>query len=64
MTSQMLKSVDFTKTQKTKYLKNKENIIFYASRATLLQKIVLKLRWPLTPEIGSQILKIPLELPF
>ena len=40
MTAQILKSVDFTKTLKSKYLKNKENI-FYASRATLVQKILL-----------------------
>ena len=40
MTSQILKSVDFTKTQKPKYLENKENIISYVWRATLLQKIV------------------------
>ena len=38
MTSQILKSADFAKTQKFKYLENKENIIFYASRTTLLQK--------------------------
>ena len=41
MTLQILKSVDFTKTQKSKYIENKENIIFYTSKATLLQKIVL-----------------------
>ena len=41
MTSQILKFVDLTKTQKSKYLENKENIIFYVSRATLLQKIDL-----------------------
>ena len=40
MTSQILKSVDFTKAQKSKYLENKENIIFNALRAALLQKIV------------------------
>ena len=28
----LMKSVDFPKTQKSKYLENKENIIFYASR--------------------------------
>ena len=37
ITSQILKSVDFTKAQKSKYLENKENI-FYASRATLFAK--------------------------
>ena len=48
MTSQILKSVDFTKTQKSKNLKNEtlfflriKKFINYASRATLLQKIVL-----------------------
>ena len=30
MTSQVLKSVNFTKIQKSKYLENKENIIFCA----------------------------------
>ena len=46
MTSQILKSVDFTKTQKPKNLENKifflqlKKIINYTSRATLLQKIV------------------------
>ena len=40
MTSQILKFVDFTKAQESKYIENKENI-FYASMATLLQKIVL-----------------------
>ena len=39
MTSQILKFLDFTKTQKSKYLESKENIIFYTSRATLLQKV-------------------------
>ena len=45
MTSQILKYVDFTKTQKSRYLKNKaifflqiKKIINYTSRATLLQK--------------------------
>ena len=49
MTSQILKSVDFTKAQFHKILKSRErNIAFssnktinYMSRATLLQKIVL-----------------------
>ena len=47
MTSQILKSLDFTKTQKSRYLKNEtfllqiKNFINYTSRATLLQKIVL-----------------------
>ena len=44
MTSQILKAVDFTKTQKSRYMENetffkqKNN---YRSRATLWQKIVL-----------------------
>ena len=47
MTSQILKSVDFTKTQKSRYLENLDffiqikKVINYRSRATLLQKIVL-----------------------
>ena len=41
MTTQTVKYVDFTKTQNSKYLEIKENIILYASRATSLQKIVL-----------------------
>ena len=47
MTSQILKSVDFTKTQKSRYLENKtfflqiKKFINYTSRATLRQKIVL-----------------------
>ena len=49
MTSQILKRVDFTKTQKSKNLKN-ETLFFlqiqifinYISRATLLQKIAFK----------------------
>ena len=48
MTSQILKFVDFTKTQKSKYLKNEtlfslqiKNFTNYTSRATLMQKIVL-----------------------
>ena len=48
MTFQILKSVDFTKTEKSRFLKN-ETIFFlqikkfidYTSRATLWQKIVL-----------------------
>ena len=45
--SQILKSADFTKTQKSKNLKSKtfflqiKKFINYTSRATLLQKIVL-----------------------
>ena len=44
MTSQILKSVDFTKTQKSRYLENEtlflqiKKIINYTGRATLLQK--------------------------
>ena len=43
MTSQILKSVDFTKTQKSRYLENEQNIFLkkisnYTSRATLMQK--------------------------
>ena len=48
MTSQILKSVDFPKTQKSRYLENetlffiqRKETINYTSRATLLQKIVL-----------------------
>ena len=48
MTSQILKSVDFTETQKSRYLEN-ETLFFiqikkfnYTSRATLLQKISLE----------------------
>ena len=48
MTSQILKSVDFTKTQKCRYLENKTlfflqiiKFINYTSSAILLQKIVL-----------------------
>ena len=48
MTSQNLKSVDFTKTQKPRYLENEtlfflqiEKLINYTLRAILLQKIVL-----------------------
>ena len=48
ITSQILKSVDFTKTQKSRYVKNKtlfvlqiKQIINYTSRATLLQETVL-----------------------
>ena len=47
MTSQILKTVDFTKTQKSRYLENKTLFFLqikksfnYTSRATLLQKIV------------------------
>ena len=46
MTSQILKSVNFTKRQKSRYLKNEilfflqiKKFINYKSRATLLQKI-------------------------
>ena len=44
MTSQILKSVDFTKTQKPRYLKNEtfflqiKYFINYTSRTTFLQK--------------------------
>ena len=48
MVSQILKSVDFTKTQKSRYLENEtlfylqvKKFIDYTLRATLLQKIVL-----------------------
>ena len=47
LTSQILKSVDFTETEKSRYLENKtsfflqKKIINYTSMATLLQKIVL-----------------------
>ena len=46
MTSQILKSVDFAKTLKSRYPENEtffhqiKNFINYTSRATLLQKIV------------------------
>ena len=45
ITSQTLKSVDFTKTQKSRYIENKtlfllqmKKLIYYRSSATLLQK--------------------------
>ena len=44
MTSYILKSVDFTKTQKSRYLENKtffHQVKNYTSRSTLLQKINL-----------------------
>ena len=47
MMSQVLKCVDFTKTQKFKNIENKtfflqvKKFINYTSRATLLQKIIL-----------------------
>ena len=47
MTSQILKSMDFTKTEKSRYFENEtfllqiKNFINYTSRATLWQKIVL-----------------------
>ena len=44
MTSYILKSVDFTKTQKSRYLENKTfflQVKNYTSRSTLLQKINL-----------------------
>ena len=48
MTSQILKSANFTKRQKSRYLKNEilfflqiKKFINYKSRATLLQKIAL-----------------------
>ena len=46
MTSQILKFVDFTKTQKSRYLKNEtfllqiKKFIDYTSRATLWEKIL------------------------
>ena len=51
MASQILKCVDFTKTQKSKNLENKTSFFlqikkftYYTSRATLLQKTVLQRR--------------------
>ena len=51
MTSQIFKFVDFTKTQKPRYLENEaffflqiKKFINYTSMATLLQKIVLQWR--------------------
>ena len=48
MMSQILKFVDFTKTQESRYLQNKtlfflqiQKFINYTSRATLWQKLVL-----------------------
>ena len=48
MTSQILKSLDFTKTRKSRYIENEtlfflqvKKFINYTLRATLLQKIVL-----------------------
>ena len=48
MTSQILRSVDFTKSQKPRYLENEtsfslemKKFINYTSKATLWQKIVL-----------------------
>ena len=47
MTSQILKSMDFSKTQKSRYIKNEtfflqiKKFINYTLRVTLLQKIVL-----------------------
>ena len=48
MTSQILKSVDFTKTQKSRYLENEKSffiqikkVINYISKAALWQKVVL-----------------------
>ena len=48
MTSEILKYIHFTKTQKSRYLENEtlfflqiKKFINYTSRATLLQKIVL-----------------------
>ena len=54
VTSQILKFVDFTKTQKSRYLEN-ETLLFlqikkftnYTSSATLWQKIVLQRKLPL-----------------
>ena len=41
--SLILKSVNFTKTQKSRYLENEtlKKFIYYTSRATLLQEIIL-----------------------
>ena len=51
MMSQILKSVDFTKAQKSRYIDNKtlfflqiKKFINYTLRVTLLQKIVLQQR--------------------
>ena len=51
MTSEILKSVNFSKTQKSRYLENKrllflqiKKFINYTSRAILWQKIVLQRR--------------------
>ena len=48
MTSQILKFVDFTKAQKSRYLENEilfflqvKKLVSYTSGATLLQKLVL-----------------------
>ena len=48
MTSQILRSIDFTKTHKSRYLENEtlffpqiENFVNYTSRVTLLQKVAL-----------------------
>ena len=48
MASQILRSVDFTKSQKPRYLENEtsfslqiKKLISYTSKATLCQKIVL-----------------------
>ena len=41
MTSQVLKSVDFTKTQKCRYLENETIFFLQIKKATLWQKIVL-----------------------
>ena len=38
MTSQILKSVDFKKTRKSKYLKSKENNSFYAFKGYFIAK--------------------------
>ena len=55
MTSQILQSVDFTKTHKSRYLENKtlflpqlKKFINCILRATLRQKIVLQQRQPLS----------------
>ena len=58
MTTQILKSVDFTKIQKSRYLE-KETLFFIqtkkfnncTSRATLLQKTVLYRRQPLRKDL-------------
>ena len=66
MTSRVWKSVDFTKTQKSRYLKNKtfflqiKKIISYKSGATLgfkRNKHKCNFHYVVTPMITSEILK-------